>query len=204
MNKITKLRLKKRKSKNQMAIDLGVDRREIILWENGQRNPNVENSFKLANYFNVSPLEFLNEIELTDNPDIAQERLRYYSEELSIIFSQKMKTEDKILNAKLVSKSVQKIDLRKFAKVALVLLPLLILYSDNYNEIRFGNSVVIEMEITKIFCSVDSCVFEVVDVLRGDYQHSFIELPNELSGEHYIVLVYETDGKYNIYSYEDL
>jgi transcriptional regulator with XRE-family HTH domain len=52
-NKLIELRNKSGRTQDQVAIDLGVSRKSISNWEQGERRPNIDKLKILAAYYNV-------------------------------------------------------------------------------------------------------------------------------------------------------
>lgn len=203
MNKITYYRIKLGKSKYQMAKDLKISRQLLILWESNKRFPNFDNALKLAKYFNVSPLEFINEIELIENPSEAFDRLQYYDLKLANEFSTKMRLENKTLNAKLTSKTSKIINVRNLSASLLIVLFIFVGINSMMEDPKAGSiqNTIYKLEISRFICVNDTCLFKIEKVIEGNYENKYIELPNFSESDRCIVTVVVVNSTYKIVNY---
>lgn len=65
--RIKELRKRRNITQLKLAMDLHTTQNTISRYENGEREPNIDELVKLADYFDVS-LDYL--LERTDNPEI--------------------------------------------------------------------------------------------------------------------------------------
>lgn len=63
--RLKKLRKEKNISQLKLAMDMNMNQNTISRYENGEREPGINELIKIANYFNVS-IDYL--LEQTDNP----------------------------------------------------------------------------------------------------------------------------------------
>lgn len=66
-NKIKELRMKKKLTQEELAEKLNVSRQTISKWELGETNPNINQAKEIAQIFNVSLEELLNEKRINKN-----------------------------------------------------------------------------------------------------------------------------------------
>ena len=67
MTAVRKYRKLNNFTQSELAKQIGVSKAAISMWENGERNPNIEVLKKLSNIFNISLNEFFLEDNINDN-----------------------------------------------------------------------------------------------------------------------------------------
>lgn len=72
------LRAQKGVSQEKLALETGVGRRYMSDIENGRRNVSLEIVEKLAEFFELSPSEFVHKIENADYPPLSLDSLKEY------------------------------------------------------------------------------------------------------------------------------
>ena len=65
--RLKELRKSRGISQVKLAMDLNANQNTISRYENGQREPSINDLISIADYFNIS-IDYL--LERTDNPDI--------------------------------------------------------------------------------------------------------------------------------------
>lgn len=79
---IRALRAQKGVSQEKLALETGIGRRYMSDIENGRRNVSLEIIEKLAEFFEISPSEFVKKIEQADEPLLTIDSLKDYLCEL--------------------------------------------------------------------------------------------------------------------------
>lgn len=75
---IRALRAQKGVSQEKLALETGIGRRYMSDIENGRRNVSLEIIEKLAEFFEISPSEFVKKIEQADEPPLTIDSLKDY------------------------------------------------------------------------------------------------------------------------------
>ena len=79
---IRALRAQKGTSQERLALETGIGRRYMSDIENGRRNVSLEIIEKIAEFFEISPSEFVKKIEQADEPSLSIDSLKDYLCEL--------------------------------------------------------------------------------------------------------------------------